>query len=51
MMSKMGILEIAAGGLAGAVFSFLFVISSRLVSVVTNLLATISEQGQLGPNK
>ncbi len=51
MMSKMGILEIAAGGLAGAIFSFLFVISSSMVSVVTNLLATLSGQGQLGPGK
>ena len=51
MMSKMGILVIAAGGLAASVFSFLVVISSSMVSVITNLLATISGQSQLNSNK
>ena len=39
MMARIGVVTMAAGGLAGSVFSFIFVVVMSLIGSVTNLLA------------
>ena len=39
MMARIGVITMAAGGLAGSVFSFIFVVVMSLIGAVTNLLA------------
>jgi MATE family multidrug resistance protein len=39
MMARIGVITMAAGGLAGSVFGFIFVVVMSLIGAVTNLLA------------
>jgi MATE family multidrug resistance protein len=39
MMARIGVITMAAGGLAGSVFSFIFIVVMSLIGAVTNLLA------------
>ena len=39
MMARIGVITMAAGGLAGSVFGFIFVVLMSLIGAVTNLLA------------
>jgi len=39
MMARIGVITMAAGGLAGSVFGFIFIVVMSLIGAVTNLLA------------
>ena len=39
MMARIGVMTMAAGGLAGSVFGFIFIVVMSLIGAVTNLLA------------
>ncbi|EPJ46988.1 MAG: hypothetical protein OFPI_32770 [Osedax symbiont Rs2] len=52
MMARIGVTSMAAGGLAGSVFGFIFVVVMSLIGSVTNLLAIAQAEKQhnLGNN-
>ena len=49
MMARIGVTTMAAGGLAGSVFSFIFVVVMSLIGSVTNLLAIAQGEKQHNP--
>jgi len=49
MMARIGVTTMAAGGLAGSVFGFIFVVVMSLIGSVTNLLAIAHGEKQHNP--
>ncbi|MCJ8337135.1 MAG: MATE family efflux transporter [Pseudomonadales bacterium] len=50
MMARIGVTTMAAGGLAGSVFGFIFVVVMSLIGSVTNLLAIAHGEKQHNPD-
>ena len=50
MMARIGVVTMAAGGLAGSVFGLIFVVVMSLIAAVTNLLAIAYGEKQHNPN-